>query len=130
MKKFFSIILVISLIYTFVFPVGAQETQSNIQCSYTIDGYVVHISGRVLNSTASKMVSIIVGESENYIYIDQTKSSSNGKFEFKFIIPEKVPDGNYPFRINTEGSSTPYVGVLEYIYIERVTSQIMSGDIS
>ena len=102
MKKLFSIILVFSLIYMFIFPVSAQETQTNIECSYTTDGYRVNITGRVLNINTPHMVTLMVGEVENLVYIDQTTSTSSGEFEFKFLVPETLPDGNYPFKITAK----------------------------
>ena len=116
----------------FIFPVSAQETQTNIECSYTTDGYRVSITGRVLNANTPHMVTLMVGEVENLVYIDQTTSTSSGEFEFKFLVPETLPDGNYPFKINYENSNTPpYTDVLNYTYIERtITRQFVNSDIS
>lgn len=129
MKKFFSIVLVFSLIYMFVVPVQAQ---ANIECSYTTDGYRVNITGRVLNVNTPHMVTLMVGEIENLVYIDQTTSTSSGEFEFNFSVPETLPEGNYPFKINYENSNTsPYTDVLNYKYIERtITRQFVNSDIS
>lgn len=97
MKKFFSIVLVFSLIYMFIVPVQAQ---ANIECSYTTDGYRASITGRLLNVNTPHMVTLKVGETENIICLDQTTSTSSGEFEFNFSVPETLPEGNYPFKIN------------------------------
>lgn len=127
MKKFFSIVLVFSLIYMFIVPVQAQ---ANIECSYTTDGYRVNITGRVLNVNTPHMVTLMVGEIENLVYIDQTTSTSSGEFEFNFSVPETLPEGNYSFKINHQNSDTPYTGVLNYKYIERtITREFVNSDI-
>ena len=129
MKKFLSIVLVFSLIYMFIVPVHAQ---ANIECSYTTDGYSVNITGRVLNVNRPHMVTLMVGEIENPVYIDQTTSTSSGEFEFNFSVPETLPEGDYPFKINYENSNTsPYTDVLNYKYIERtITREFINSDIS
>ena len=75
MKKLFSIILVFSLIYMSIVPVQAQ---ANIECSYTTDGYSVNITGRVLNVNGPHMVTLMVGEIENIVYVDQPSYSIPG----------------------------------------------------
>ena len=129
MKKLFSIILVFSLIYMSIVPVQAQ---ANIECSYTTDGYSVNITGRVLNVNSPHMVTLMVGEIENIVYVDQTTSNSNGEFEFNFSVPKTLPEGNYPFKINHENSNTlPYTDVLNYKNIEHtITRQFVNTDIS
>lgn len=128
MKKFFSIVLVFSLIYMFIVPVQAQ---ANIECSYTTDGYDVNITGRLLNVNTPHMVTLMVGDIENMIYLGQTTSTSNGEFEFNFSVPETLPEGNYSFKINHQNSDTPYTGVLNYKYIERtITREFVNSDIS
>lgn len=112
----------------FVVPVQAQ---ANIECSYTIDGYCINITGRVLNVNTPHMVTLMVGEMENLVYIDQTTSTSSGEFEFNFSVPETLPEGDYPFKINYENSNTPaYTDVLNYKYIERITREFVNSDIS
>ncbi len=128
MKKFFSIVLVFSLIYMFIVPVQAQ---ADIECSYTTDGYRVNITGRVLNVNTPHMVTLMVGEVGNFVYIDQTTSTSSGEFEFNFSVPETLPEGDYPFKINHQNSNTPYTDVLNYTYIERtITREFVNSDIS
>ena len=129
MKKFFGIIVVFSLMYLFILPVQAQ---ANIECSYTTDGCCVNITGRVLNVNRPHMVTLLVGEPENIIYIDQTTSTSSGEFEFDFAVSETLPEGNYPFKINYENSNTPpYTDVLNYTYIEHtITRQFVNSDVS
>ena len=128
MKKFFSIVLVFSLIYMFIVPVQAQ---ANIECSYTTDGYRIHMTGRVLNANSPHMVTLMVGDTENIIYLGQTTSTSSGEFEFHFLVPKTLPDGNYPFKINHQNSNTPYTDVLNYTYIERtITREFVNSNIS
>jgi len=87
---------------------------SQISCSAQVDGENINISGQIPNAQESNFVSLLVGEPENIVYIDQTVSDKNGNFNFSFMLPDTLPRGTYKYKIGSNSGLPPYEGTLNY----------------
>ena len=80
MRKFiFFCIVVILISFKAVY---AEE--SCITCDTQVNGEDITISGQISNVTGRNQVTLLVGEPDNILYINQTESSENGQFSFDF----------------------------------------------
>ena len=88
--------------------------ESCITCDTQVNGEDITISGQISNVTGRNQVTLLVGEPDNILYINQAESSENGQFSFNFKMKENTPEGNYNFKIGTDAQAETYTGVLNY----------------
>ena len=61
--------LLLIILLSIVFTIPAYATEPVITCSSKVEGNLVTINGRISNVTSPKQVTILVGDTENIIYI-------------------------------------------------------------
>ncbi|MBR5614669.1 MAG: DUF5050 domain-containing protein [Clostridia bacterium] len=102
-----------------------------VECTATVTGQQVNISGRILNVNQSHQVSLLVGDVNNILYIDQKSSDSNGEFSFDFRLPDSLEAGIYDFGIGTTAGTEKYSGTITYVpVIETVERQFFDADVT
>lgn len=92
----------------------AYAESSVITCTAQISGSEVYITGQIQDSTKSNQVTLLIGESEDIIYIDQVESNISGDFEFRFYLSDDLPIGEYPYKIGSNANGATYQGILNY----------------
>lgn len=117
MNKIIALILIIcAQILTTGFSVSAA---SSIECTPTVNGRTVNITGRVTGVSEGKYVALLVGNTdkiENIMYLNQTETGENGEFCFDFSMPTKADGGMYEFKVGSNAPECPtYTSVLEYV---------------
>ncbi len=116
MKKIISFFITFGIIFTLVLPVYAQ---TNIECSYTIEGNTINVTGKVNDINHSCKVTIFVGTVDNILYLNQTTSESDGNFVFEFVFPDDLPYGEYDLAIGSNTGAPAYKGTINYVYVPR-----------
>lgn len=132
MKKF--VVLLLSLItFSICNTVFAAP---RIICDATIDGEIVNISGQILESTARSEVTILVGTFENILdiekvlYINQTHTDNDGRFEFIFPMPEDTGYGTYNIAIGSNSGAKTYKDIINYKEeLPKVTNKYIDIDL-
>lgn len=105
--------------------------QCSITCTTEAYGTDVTISGKIQNATGTNQVTLMVGEPENIIYINQVESMETGEFEFSFKLWDAIPESGYNFKIGSDSGAEPYVGVLkETKAVEAVRSKFINANIT
>ena len=128
MKKIFSFFIALGIIFTLVLPVCAQ---TNIECSYTIEGNTINVTGKVNDINRSCQVTIFVGTVDNIIYLNQKTSESDGSFAFEFALPADLPYGEYDLGIGTNVSQTAYKGTINYVYVpQKIDRTFINADMT
>lgn len=108
----------------------ASAEQCSITCTTEAYGTEVTISGKIANATETNQVTLMVGEPDNIIYINQVESLKTGEFEFTFKLWESIPESGYNFKIGSDSGAEPYVGVLkETKPVEAVQSKFLNANI-
>ncbi len=107
-------------------------TNSRITCDVNVEGQNINISGQILNAESVNQVTLLVGETDNILYIDQVATTDDGLFIFDFSLPDTLNSGSYNFRIGSDSSAESYEGVLQYTTNSRIACQvsIQDGNIS
>lgn len=111
MKNFILFIGIIVILFSFT-TVFAEDC--SIECTTEITGSNVCISGRITNIAESHPVTLLVGDMDNVLYIDQKATADDGTFVFNFLLPDTLSDGSYNFRIGSDTGAEPFDGVLVY----------------
>lgn len=124
--KTFNIIMIIAVLTTTFNYVYAESV---ISCSYTADERNITISGNISNARCTNQVSLLVGDADNIIYINQTESTSAGDFTFNFLMPDNLPPGFYDFKIGSDSGADVYSGKIEYRGVKHKT-QFIDGNIN
>lgn len=88
---------------------------SQISCSAQVEGQNVSINGQIPNVTQSKMVTLLVGNPQNIIYINQQVSDASGNFNFNFPLSDDIAPGNYDLRVGSNSEASMYIGTLNYL---------------
>ena len=116
-KKYICLMVSISLIFTLLnfTAVYAEE----ITATASVDDRDVTITGQLPNKSGSHMVTLLVGEEDNIIYIDQKDVASTGAFSFAFTMPEGLPSGSYNYKIGCNSGAEVFNGTIEFAPIQR-----------
>ena len=112
MKTKISVLIIMTVILSCFSVVYAEN---NIQCTTTVTDSYVHIEGQLIGVSKAHNVTLLVGDINNIVYINQTLSEETGKFTFDFRIADSVPSGEYTLKIGSDSECTPYNGILKYI---------------
>ena len=88
--------------------------ENNIQCTASVNDNYVNIEGQLTGADKAYNVTLLVGDIDNIIYVDQVVSKDDGSFTFNFRIADSVPTGEYPLKIGSDSNCAPYNGVLKY----------------
>ena len=107
------LIICISIMLCVNITAFADEVQS-ISCIATANEYNVVISGQISNATESNQITLLVGDINKILYLDQVSSEENGKFIFKFRMPSDLPSGRYPFAVGSNSMAAVYRGSFLY----------------
>ena len=107
------LIICISIMLCVNITAFADEVQS-ISCIATANEYNVVISGQISNATESNQITLLVGDINKILYLDQVSSEENGKFIFKFRMPADLPSGRYPFAVGSNSMAAVYRGSFLY----------------
>lgn len=90
------------------------------------DGRNVSVSGNLPNISQSEIVTIMVGDLDNIIYINQEYTTESGAFTFTFTVSENLRPGVYNIAIGTNADIPTYYGKVYY----RVTqNEFLSADL-
>ena len=107
-------ILFISIIMALFSSTTVFAEDCNIECTAEVTGQNVCVSGKITNVTQSHQVTLLVGETDNILYIKQVATTDDGSFIFNFGLPDTLSDGSYNFRIGSDTGAEPFDGVLVY----------------
>ncbi len=89
-----------------------------VTCTQTVDGNNVKISGQISDANSKNQVSLVVSTDVNNVnenniaYIDQTVSTTKGKFNFTFTLPQNSGVSSYGYIIGTDADTETYIGVI------------------
>ncbi len=111
MKK---ILLVLIGIFVFVCCTSIGVYASGIETEVTFENNTAIITGFVNGNKKPSEVSLLVGDIEDIIYIDQISSDENGNFTFKVPFDESYPKGMYPYAIGSDAGVGKFEGVMDY----------------
>lgn len=95
--------------------------ECTIQAEAEQSGEVIKISGQISDVDAEKQVTILVGDIQNILYLDQKATTADGKFVFQFRLREDVHSGSYSYKIGSNSSAECFCGVLNYTETKRRT---------
>ena len=123
-----NIIKLVLLIVFSCFSVAYAET-SEITSAASVTEQTVTISGQISNISASHQVILLVGSTENIIYINQKATQANGAFEFVFSLPDNLPDGSYEYKIGSSADTAVHSGIIEYTSIVTEQRKFIEADI-
>ena len=87
---------------------------SDVTASAEVDGRRVTITGNVANAGAERIVTLLVGDVEQILYIDEKHCDTSGGFQFSFLLPEGLPVGEYEYRIGGSHQTAPFAGTFTY----------------
>lgn len=121
MKK---IILFISIFVVLFLSTTVFAEDCNIECTTEVSGQNVCISGKITNVTESHQATLLVGEPDNILYINQVATTDDGSFVFNFGLPDTLNSGSYNFRIGSSSSAETYEGVLQYTTNSRIACKV------
>ena len=111
MKNFILFIGIIVILFSFT-TVFAEDC--GIECAAELTGKNVCISGRITNIAESHPVTLLVGDMDNVLYIDQKATADDGTFVFNFELPGTLSPGTYNFKVGSDTGAEPFDGVLVY----------------
>ena len=123
MKK---IILFISIFVVLFLSTTVFAEDCNIECTTEVSGQNVCISGKITNVTESHQATLLVGEPDNILYINQVATTDDGSFIFNFGLPDTLNSGSYSFRIGSSSSAETYEGILQYTTNSRIACKVSS----
>ncbi|MBP3361800.1 MAG: DUF5050 domain-containing protein [Clostridia bacterium] len=115
-KKLYAIIIAVFLLSIQVMTYA----EGTIECTSHVDERNVTITGKISGVTESKMVSLLVGDIDNIIYIAQKTTADDGSFSFEFTLPKRLAYGQYNYKVGANGDIATYNGII--IYSEPVIS--------
>lgn len=92
----------------------ASATACYITCETALNGENITISGQIANATGKNQVTLLVGEPDNILYVNQTESGTDGKFIFEFKMKSGTESGVYNFKVGSDSGASPYSGTLNY----------------
>lgn len=121
-------ILFISIFVVLFLSTTVFAEDCNIECTTEVSGQNVCISGKITNVTKSHQVTLLVGEPDNILYINQIATSDDGTFIFNFGLPDTLNSGSYNFRIGSSSSAETYEGVLQYTTNSRIACSVNIED--
>ena len=128
MKKVISTILSVYIVLSCC-GIGVYAADSGITCTAVVDGRSVQITGQLPNVSAPKQVSLLVGDLEHILYVDQVTSGNNGSFAFQFSMPDNLFAGQYPYKIGNDAGLPLYEGVLSYAG-QKVKTKFVDADVT
>ncbi len=91
---------------------------NGITCTETINGNNVEIAGQIPDAKTKNQVALVVStdvnnvNDNNIVYIDQKTSTTSGKFNFNFTLPQNPADVNYGYIIGTDADVDSYIGTI------------------
>lgn len=128
MKIKTAIMLIIIFIFSSLNLVYAEEAK--ITCNTEVNGNIISITGRIPNAVEASQVYVLVGTTDNIVYVGHTYSKTDGSFSFTFPITEDVKYGTYPLKIGSNSGLAPYEGTLVYSApIEFVCNKFIDADL-
>lgn len=101
----FIFISIITIFVLMSFNLVIVSANSIVTTEAIVRGREVAITGEIQNSTGSNQVFLLVGSTENIIYVDQTTTDTLGKFSFKFLLPKNLSKGSYSYKIGTDADT-------------------------
>lgn len=104
---------------------------SEITATAIVDGRNVTITGQVPNNGTERPVTLLVGEEDNILYVDQIKSDTSGAFSLSFALPVGLAAGNYRYRIGGVAGIAAFEGTIVYgSSVPVSTRAFMEADIN
>lgn len=119
--------LVLLMVFT-CFSVAYAET-NEITSTVSVMDQTVTISGQISNISGSHQVTLLVGSTENIIYIDQKEIQADGAFEFVFSLPDNLPADSYDYIIASDADTALHSGVIEYTSIVTKQRKFIEADV-
>jgi len=104
----------ISIMLATVFLFQNSVMASEIQSSSQSDGESVTVSGKITDVTKSHEVTILVGENDNILYIDQESTAEDGSFRFDFGMPIGTEHGSYSYKLGSNANTGVYQGIIDF----------------
>lgn len=113
-RKYISLITSVIFIFTLLNFTVIYAEERTITSAAVVDGRNVTITGQISNARVSNQVTLLVGETDNILYIDQTTSSYTGTFNFSFAMPEGLSAGTYGYKIGSDSDAVVHTGTIVY----------------
>lgn len=107
-------IMIYAILFTIVSFPKPIYAQKRVVCNEVVHRNNVIITGRVEGVSEKCKVTILVGNNDDYFYIDQIDSGANGEFVFEFNLPENFKTGTYKYAIGNTAGAEKYEGQFEY----------------
>ncbi len=106
------LIILTSLLLILISKVSyAQDSMSlEIVC----DGRNLSVSGKLPDTSQSETVTLMLGNWDDLIYVDQQNTSDNGDFAFAYTMPENRSPGAYDIAVGSSIDIPTYYGKLYY----------------
>ena len=71
----------------------------------SFEGSVATITGKIDGTSGQSEVSLLVGEPDNIVYIDQKTTENNGDFLFTVPFNESMNHGQYNYKIGSNAGT-------------------------
>ncbi len=113
MKKIISMIITISLLLMGVTSVSYAAVSITVDANVNNNTKVVNIFGIISSGQGESVTVRVVNPSGGTDYVDQTKSSANGSYQFTYVLDENV-GGTYNVYIRGTGVSSPECKTFTY----------------
>ena len=113
-KKYISLIIGVIFIFTLLNFTVIYAEEKVVTSTAVVDGRNVTITGKITNAGGSNQVTLLVGDIDNILYIDQTTSTSAGTFSFDFAMPESLSAGSYSYKIGSDSGAELHTGTIAY----------------
>ncbi|MBE7045441.1 MAG: hypothetical protein E7397_07905 [Ruminococcaceae bacterium] len=127
MKKNIKILVSTFLILSTVSTVSAQP-EITVTSEMTTEG--IRVSGQISEVNTQKQATILVGDPENILYINQLPTDTSGNFCFDFLMPEHIQPGQYPYKIGSDTGAETFSGTLTYTALPtQVVNEFINAQI-
>ena len=91
-------------------PVYAES--ESVVCNATVSGRDVSITGHLPGVTGIQQMTLLVGNVEDIVYINQFPSNIDGTFGFDFSIADNVAYGTYEYKVGNTANFPVYTGTI------------------
>lgn len=127
MKKNIKILVSTFLILSTISTVSAQP-EITVTSEMTTEG--IRVSGQISEVNTQKQATILVGDPENILYINQLPTDTSGNFCFDFLMPEHIQPGQYPYKIGSDTGAETFSGTLTYTALPtQVVNEFINAQI-
>ena len=113
-RKYISLIISVIFIFTLLNFTVIYAEERTITSTAVVDGRNVKITGHISSASGSNQVTLLVGETDSILYIDQTTSTVSGAFSFSFAMPEDLTAGTYNYKIGSDSGAVMHTGSIAY----------------